>query len=158
PAPPDHPVIARASQGPALQPAADLGLIPVAVTDACDGRDQPAMRRVLDDFRFSGDALLTDIATITPLLAAPPPAHLRGQAARGPARLGGRGAGGSRRPARPGRPPSGAARRAPHPARRPRLRTRPPPSRRRSPTPAPWPRTHPPASGCPAPPSPGRRA
>ena len=27
------------------------------------------MRRVLDDFRFSGDALLTDIATITPLLA-----------------------------------------------------------------------------------------
>ena len=31
-----------------------------------------AMRRVLDDFRFSGDTLLTDIATITPLLANPP--------------------------------------------------------------------------------------
>jgi nitroimidazol reductase NimA-like FMN-containing flavoprotein (pyridoxamine 5'-phosphate oxidase superfamily) len=29
-------------------------------------------RRVLDDFRFSGDALLTDIAAITPLLAARP--------------------------------------------------------------------------------------
>jgi hypothetical protein len=28
------------------------------------------MQRVLEDFRFSGDALLTDIATITPLLAA----------------------------------------------------------------------------------------
>ena len=27
------------------------------------------MERVLDDFRFSGEALLTDIATITPLLA-----------------------------------------------------------------------------------------
>jgi hypothetical protein len=31
------------------------------------------MQRVLDDFRFSGDALLTDIATIAPLLAARPP-------------------------------------------------------------------------------------
>jgi hypothetical protein len=31
------------------------------------------MQRVLDDFRFSGDALLTDITTITPLLAASPP-------------------------------------------------------------------------------------
>jgi hypothetical protein len=28
------------------------------------------MQRVLDDFRFCGDALLTDIATITRLLAA----------------------------------------------------------------------------------------
>ena len=54
---------------PTVWHAVDLGLIPVVVTDACDGRDQPAMRRVLDDFRFSGDTLLTDIATITPLLA-----------------------------------------------------------------------------------------
>ena len=45
--------------------------IPKTVTDACDGRDRPAMERVLDDFRFSGEALLTDIATITPLLAGP---------------------------------------------------------------------------------------
>jgi nicotinamidase-related amidase len=58
---------------PTVWHAVDLGLIPVVVTDACGGRDQPAMQRVLDDFRFSGDALLTDIATITPLLAAPPP-------------------------------------------------------------------------------------
>ena len=56
---------------PTVWHAVDLGLIPVVVTDACDGRDQPAMRRVLDDFRFSGDTLLTDIATITPLLAGP---------------------------------------------------------------------------------------
>jgi nicotinamidase-related amidase len=54
---------------PTVWHAVDLGLIPVVVTDACDGRDRPAMERVLDDFRFSGDALLTDIATITPLLA-----------------------------------------------------------------------------------------
>jgi biuret amidohydrolase len=57
---------------PTVWHAADLGLIPVVVTDACGGRDQPAMQRVLDDLRFSGDALLTDTATITPLLAAPP--------------------------------------------------------------------------------------
>jgi len=55
---------------PTVWHAVDLGFIPVVVTDACGGRDRPAMERVLDDFRFSGDALLTDIATITPLLAA----------------------------------------------------------------------------------------
>ena len=57
--------------GPTVWHAVDLGLIPVIVTDACGGRDQTAMRRVLDDFRFAGDVLLTDVATITPLLAAP---------------------------------------------------------------------------------------
>ena len=40
--------------------------------DRAGGRDHPVMQRVLEDFRFSGDALLTDIATITPLLAARP--------------------------------------------------------------------------------------
>jgi nicotinamidase-related amidase len=54
---------------PTVWHAVDLGLIPVVVTDACGGRDRPAMQRALDDFRFSGDPLLTDIATITPLLA-----------------------------------------------------------------------------------------
>lgn len=56
---------------PTVSHAVDLGLIPVVVTDACGGRDHPAMQRVLDDFRFSGDALLTDTASITPLLARP---------------------------------------------------------------------------------------
>jgi nicotinamidase-related amidase len=54
---------------PTVWHAVDLGLIPVVVTDACGGRDRPAMQRALDDFRFSGDPLLTDIAGITPLLA-----------------------------------------------------------------------------------------
>lgn len=57
---------------PTVWHAVDLGLIPVVVTDACGGRDHAAMQRVLDDFRFGGDALLTDIATITPLLAGDP--------------------------------------------------------------------------------------
>jgi biuret amidohydrolase len=58
--------------GPTIWHAVDLGFIPVVVTDACGGRDRPAMQRVLDDIRFAGDALLTDIATITPLLSSPP--------------------------------------------------------------------------------------
>jgi biuret amidohydrolase len=53
---------------PTIWHAVDLGLIPVVVTDACGGRDRPAMQRVLDSIQFSGDALLTDTATITPLL------------------------------------------------------------------------------------------
>jgi nicotinamidase-related amidase len=57
---------------PTVWHAVDLGLIPVVVTDACGGRDHTAMQRVLDDFRFGGDTLLTDIATITPLLAGGP--------------------------------------------------------------------------------------
>jgi nicotinamidase-related amidase len=58
---------------PTIWHAVDLGLIPVVVTDACGGRDQPAMQRVLDSIGFSGDALLTDVATITPLMASSSP-------------------------------------------------------------------------------------
>jgi len=57
--------------GPTVWHAVDLGLIPVVITDACGGRDQAAMRRVLEDILFSGDAMLTDTETITPLLAGP---------------------------------------------------------------------------------------
>ena len=57
--------------GPSVWHAVDLGFIPVVVTDACGGRDRPAMLRVLDDIRFAGDALLTDIATITPAAVQP---------------------------------------------------------------------------------------
>jgi biuret amidohydrolase len=57
---------------PTVWHAVDLGLIPVVVTDACGGRDHTAMQRVLDDFRFGGDTLLTDIAAITPRLAGDP--------------------------------------------------------------------------------------
>jgi biuret amidohydrolase len=58
---------------PTIWHAVDFGLIPVVVTDACGGRDRPAMQRVLDSIAFSGDALLTDIAAITPLLTRAPP-------------------------------------------------------------------------------------
>ena len=58
---------------PTVWHAVDLGLIPVVVADACGGRDRPAMQRVLESIRFSGDALLTDIAALTPLLASTSP-------------------------------------------------------------------------------------
>lgn len=58
--------------GPTVWHAVDLGFIPVVVTDACGGRDRPAMQRVLDDIRFAGDALLTEVAAIAPLLSSPP--------------------------------------------------------------------------------------
>jgi nicotinamidase-related amidase len=58
--------------GPAVWHAVDPGFIPVAVTDACGGRDRPALQRVPVDIRFAADTLLTGIAAITPLLPSPP--------------------------------------------------------------------------------------
>ena len=55
---------------PTVRHAADLGYIPVVVTDACGGRDEAAMERALAGLRFAGDAILTDAATIGALLRA----------------------------------------------------------------------------------------
>jgi biuret amidohydrolase len=62
---------------PTVRQGADLGLIPVVVTDACGAGNAAAAKRLLDALAFAGDAILTDIATITGLLsrstaAAPP--------------------------------------------------------------------------------------
>jgi biuret amidohydrolase len=48
---------------------ADLGLIPVVVTDACGAGNPSAAQRSLDVLATAGDAILTDISTITGLLA-----------------------------------------------------------------------------------------
>jgi nicotinamidase-related amidase len=53
---------------PTVRHAADLGFIPVVVTDACGGRDQPAMERALASFAFAGDAILTDSKSLSRLL------------------------------------------------------------------------------------------
>ena len=45
---------------PTVRHAADLGFIPVLVTDACGGRDQAAMHRALESLSFAGDAIFTD--------------------------------------------------------------------------------------------------
>jgi biuret amidohydrolase len=54
---------------PTARHGADLGLIPVLVTDACGAGDPVAAQRSLDALAFAGDAILTDIATFTGLLA-----------------------------------------------------------------------------------------
>ncbi|WP_327112353.1 cysteine hydrolase [Nocardia sp. NBC_01730] len=54
---------------PTVTHSTDLGFVPVVISDACGGRDKEAMARAYDDFEFQGHTLVTDIATITPLLA-----------------------------------------------------------------------------------------
>jgi nicotinamidase-related amidase len=56
---------------PTVRHGADLGLIPVVVTDACGAGNPSAAQRSLDALEFAGDAILTDITTITGLLAQP---------------------------------------------------------------------------------------
>jgi nicotinamidase-related amidase len=53
---------------PTVRHGADLGYIPVVVTDACGAGDEEAAKRSLDGLAFSGDAILTDTATITTVL------------------------------------------------------------------------------------------
>jgi biuret amidohydrolase len=54
---------------PTVRHGADRGLIPVVVTDACGAGDHAAAKRSLDALATAGDAILTDISTITGLMA-----------------------------------------------------------------------------------------
>lgn len=58
--------------GPTVWHSADLGYIPVVVQDACGGRNTEAQERLRDAMIFTGDAILTDTAAITPLLRSQP--------------------------------------------------------------------------------------
>jgi biuret amidohydrolase len=53
---------------PTVRHGADLGLVPVVVTDACGAGDHAAAKRSLDALDSAGDAILTDISTFTGLL------------------------------------------------------------------------------------------
>jgi nicotinamidase-related amidase len=50
---------------PTVRHATDLGYIPIVVRDGCGYRDLAAAERVYAGFAFSGDALVTDVETIT---------------------------------------------------------------------------------------------
>ena len=54
---------------PTVRHGADRGLIPVVVTDACGAGNPAAAERSLEALATAGDAILTDISTITGLLA-----------------------------------------------------------------------------------------
>jgi biuret amidohydrolase len=47
---------------PTVRHAADLGYVPIVVTDACGAGDRAAGARSLETLRFTGDAMLTDAA------------------------------------------------------------------------------------------------
>ena len=53
---------------PTVRHAADLGFVPVLVTDACGGRDGAAMERARASLEFAGDAILTDSDRLCRLL------------------------------------------------------------------------------------------
>jgi biuret amidohydrolase len=55
---------------PTARHAADLGYIPIVVTDACGVGDRAAGARSLEMLRFAGDAMLTDAAGFAEALAA----------------------------------------------------------------------------------------
>jgi biuret amidohydrolase len=52
---------------PSVRHGADLGYIPVVVADACGAGAEAAGRRSLESLAFAGDALITDVATVTRL-------------------------------------------------------------------------------------------
>ena len=66
---------------PTVRHGADRGLIPVLVTDACGAGNRAAARRSLDGLATAGDAILTDISTITGLFERATPSARR---SRGP--------------------------------------------------------------------------
>jgi len=53
---------------PTVRHGADLGYIPIVVTDACGGGHAEAAERALASLRYSGDALFTDVAEICDVL------------------------------------------------------------------------------------------
>lgn len=54
---------------PTVRHAADLGYIPILVTDACGAGHAEAAQRSLESLKFSGDTLITDVETICRLFA-----------------------------------------------------------------------------------------
>jgi nicotinamidase-related amidase len=53
---------------PTVRHGADLGYIPIVVTDACGAGHEPAGERAIESMRFMGDAFLTDTETICRVL------------------------------------------------------------------------------------------
>jgi nicotinamidase-related amidase len=55
---------------PTVRHAADLGIIPVVIADACGAGDAAAARRSLESLRFAGDAIITNSEDYCQALAA----------------------------------------------------------------------------------------
>jgi biuret amidohydrolase len=53
---------------PTARHGADLGYIPVLITDACGAGNEEAAKRSIESLKFAGDALITDTETICDVL------------------------------------------------------------------------------------------
>ncbi len=53
---------------PTARHGADLGYIPLVVTDACGAGDEEAAKRSIESLKFAGDVLITDTKTICQVL------------------------------------------------------------------------------------------
>jgi Amidases related to nicotinamidase len=53
---------------PTARHGADLGYIPVLITDACGAGNEEAAKRSIESLKFAGDALITDTETICEVL------------------------------------------------------------------------------------------
>jgi nicotinamidase-related amidase len=53
---------------PTIRHGADLGYIPVLITDACGAGNEEAAKRSIEGLKFAGDALITDTETICNVL------------------------------------------------------------------------------------------
>ena len=53
---------------PTTRHGADLGYIPVLVTDACGSGDKEAAKRSIEGLKFAGDTVITDAETICDVL------------------------------------------------------------------------------------------
>jgi nicotinamidase-related amidase len=53
---------------PTARHGADLGYIPVVVTDACGAGDEEAAKRSVENLKFAGDALFTDTESLCAVL------------------------------------------------------------------------------------------
>ncbi|HEY1947902.1 MAG TPA: cysteine hydrolase [Bryobacteraceae bacterium] len=54
---------------PSVRHAADLGFIPILVTDACGAGHAEAAERSVESLKFAGDTIFTDVANISVLLS-----------------------------------------------------------------------------------------
>jgi nicotinamidase-related amidase len=53
---------------PTARHGADLGYIPVLITDACGAGDEEAAKRSIENLKFAGDAIITDTETVCGVL------------------------------------------------------------------------------------------
>ena len=53
---------------PTVRHGADLGYIPIVPVDACGSGNEDAAQRTIENFKFMGDAFVTDTQTVCQLL------------------------------------------------------------------------------------------